>query len=176
MTLGAFIKALGFAAHAHRTQVRKGTGEPYVNHLIEVAEILARVAEVDDVEVLSAAVLHDVIEDTPVGAAEVEQQFGPRVRSLVEALTDDRELPKVERKRLQIEHMRDATNDVRRIKLADHCSNVAALPEVWPEERRREYLDWSEKVAQACSGAHPALECEYQARMKLARAKLNGDV
>jgi guanosine-3',5'-bis(diphosphate) 3'-pyrophosphohydrolase len=76
MNLSEILRALSFAAHAHRSQVRKGTGEPYVNHLIEVAELLARVGEVSDVEVLSAAVLHDVIEDTNVLAAEVEKEYG----------------------------------------------------------------------------------------------------
>jgi guanosine-3',5'-bis(diphosphate) 3'-pyrophosphohydrolase len=158
-----------FAARAHRDQRRKGTGEPYVNHLIEVAALLASVAGIEDVRVLSAAVLHDVIEDTEVTAAEIEDAFGPRVRQLVEALTDDRLLPKAERKRLQVEHMRAAEAEVRLIKLADHCSNVASLPADWPPERKREYLDWSAEVARACAGTHPALEQEHAARLERAR-------
>ena len=137
-----------------------------------MAEILARVAEVSDPEVLSAAVLHDVIEDTSVSAVEVEKEFGSRVRGLVEALSDDKSLPKMDRKRVQIEHMRGATNEVRRIKLADHCSNIAALPAAWPRDRQVEYLDWSERVAEACAGAHPALEREYRARLERSRAKV----
>lgn len=152
--------------------MRKGTGDPYVNHLIEVAEILARIAEESDTEVLSAAVLHDVIEDTSVSAAEVEKWFGPRVLKLVESLSDDKTLPQVDRKRLQIEHMHCATDEVRRIKLADLCSNVSATPADWPRNRQIEYLDWSERVAEACSGAHPALEHEYQARLKHMRILL----
>jgi guanosine-3',5'-bis(diphosphate) 3'-pyrophosphohydrolase len=166
------FSALSFAARAHRDQRRKGTGDPYINHLIEVASLLASIGGVDDVRVLSAAVLHDVIEDTPVTAVEVEQVFGARVRELVVALTDDNRLPKAERKRLQIEHMRAAEADVRLIKLADHCSNVASLPAEWPRARRREYLDWSEQVARACAGTHPALEQEHAARLERARRAL----
>jgi (p)ppGpp synthase/HD superfamily hydrolase len=175
MNFGEILRALSFAAHAHREQVRKGTGEPYVNHLIEVAEILARVAAVNDVEVLSAAILHDVLEDTSVSAAELEKEFGVRVRELVEAVTDDKRLEKADRKRLQIEHMRSANDDVRRIKLADHCSNIVAVPATWSADRQAEYLDWSERVADVCAGVHPALEREYRPRLQRARAKVAGD-
>jgi GTP diphosphokinase / guanosine-3',5'-bis(diphosphate) 3'-diphosphatase len=166
------LDALLFAARAHKDQRRKGTGEPYVNHLIEVAALLARIGGVDDVGVLSAAVLHDVIEDTAVGADEVERAFGARVRELVEAVTDDKRLPKAERKRLQIEHMRSAETAVRLIKLADHCSNVATLPADWSAARRHEYLDWSAEVVRACAGTHAGLEQEHAARLARARSEI----
>jgi guanosine-3',5'-bis(diphosphate) 3'-pyrophosphohydrolase len=163
------LRAVLFAARAHRDQRRKGSGEPYINHLIEVAAVLADIAGVDDATVLSAAVLHDVIEDTSVTAEDVEAAFGARVRALVEAVTDDERLPKAERKRLQVEHMRTAEADARLIKLADHCSNVASLPANWPPERQREYLDWSEQVARACVGTNAALEQEHASRLERAR-------
>jgi hypothetical protein len=173
--LAHIFKALSFAAHAHREQRRKGTGEPYVNHLIEVAELLTRVAGVEDVDVLRAAVLHDVIEDTGASAEELELVFGQRVRALVEALTDDKSLATPERKRLQIEHMRSAEADARLIKLADHCSNIAVLPVGWSTQQRTEYLDWSERVANVCFGTCPALDSEYRERLGRARAKLKRD-
>jgi GTP diphosphokinase / guanosine-3',5'-bis(diphosphate) 3'-diphosphatase len=175
MSSSEILRALSFAAHAHREQVRKCSGEPYVNHLIEVAEILARVAEVTDVEVLSAAILHDVLEDTSVSEGELEKQFGVRVRELVQAVSDDKSLPQAERKRLQIEHMGGAGEDVRRIKLADHCSNIVAVPATWPATRQVEYLDWSERVAEACAGANPALEEEYRTRLRRSREMAAGD-
>lgn len=64
------FRALSFAARAHRNQVRKGTGEPYINHLIDVVELLVRVAHVNDAAVLVAAALHDVIEDTSTAAGD----------------------------------------------------------------------------------------------------------
>ena len=84
------------------------------------------------------------------------------------ALTDDKQLPGAERKRLQIEHMRGAAREVRLIKLADHCSNIASLPADWPRERKREYLDWSEQVARACAGVRPRSEHEHAARLERA--------
>jgi guanosine-3',5'-bis(diphosphate) 3'-pyrophosphohydrolase len=164
--------ALALAAYAHRAQFRKGSGEPYVNHVIDVAAILTRVAHVSDADILIAALLHDVVEDTHVTAAEVEAQFGPRVRALVEALTDDKSLPKLERKRLQIEHMRTAEHDARLIKIADHCSNVATLPASWSKERRVEYVDWSIEVVRACGATHPGLEREHRERVHRARDEL----
>ena len=164
--------ALTLASYAHRTQFRKGNGEPYVNHLIDVAAILTRVASVTDADILIAALLHDVIEDTEVTAAEVESQFGPRVRALVTALTDDKSLPKLERKRLQIEHMRTAEHDAKLIKIADHCSNTATLPGCWTKQRRVEYLDWSIEVVRACGPTHSALEREHRERVERARGVL----
>jgi guanosine-3',5'-bis(diphosphate) 3'-pyrophosphohydrolase len=172
MDLGKVFEALLFAARAHREQRRKGSGDPYVNHLIEVAELLSRVAGVTDVDVLRAAVLHDVVEDTLVSPSDVERAFGARVRALVEAVTDDRYLPKDERRELQVEHMWSAEADVRMIKLADHCSNVAELPSDWSRQRQSDYLAWSERVARACSGTSPALDREYRDRVERARSRL----
>jgi guanosine-3',5'-bis(diphosphate) 3'-pyrophosphohydrolase len=166
------FEALTLAAQAHRAQTRKGSGEPYVNHLIDVAAILTRVAQVTDADILIAALLHDVIEDTEVTAAELESKFGARVRALVEALTDDKSLPRLERKRLQIEHMRSAEHDAKLIKVADHCSNVATLPGIWTKERRVEYLDWSNEVVRACGATHPGLEREHRERVERARGEL----
>jgi guanosine-3',5'-bis(diphosphate) 3'-pyrophosphohydrolase len=168
------FRALSFAAHAHSQQRRHGSGEPYVNHLIDVAELLVRVAGVEDEDLLAAAVLHDVVEDTSVCSADVELEFGPRIRALVDALTDDKALAKEDRKRLQIEHMRSATAEVRLIKLADHCSNIATLPECWGEERNAAYIRWSLQVACECAGVHEALDREYGARAARARARLGG--
>ena len=174
MQVGLILKASLFAAKAHRKQQRKGTGEPYVNHLIEVAELVVRIGGAEDPHVVAAALLHDVVEDTDVSADELEIEFGRKVRKLVVALSDDKRLPKAERKRLQIEHMLSAESDARLIKLADHCSNVADLPAIWPKERRAQYLDWSEQVAAACRGASPALELEHQRRVERMRAVLAG--
>ena len=81
-------KALAYATDAHKGQVRKYTGEPYIVHPIEVMETVRRV--MDDPEVQAAALLHDVVEDTPVSIRDIEDVFGPRVAALVSDLTDVR--------------------------------------------------------------------------------------
>jgi (p)ppGpp synthase/HD superfamily hydrolase len=82
-------KALAFAAEAHRNHRRKGASqEPYINHLIEVLDLVASV-EGDDMDVLVAALLHDVLEDTRTGYDELAAVFGERVARIVQENTDD---------------------------------------------------------------------------------------
>src|SRR5690349_13152810 len=93
----ALLTASTFAARKHRDQRRKDAeASPYINHPIEVAEILARIGGVDDVVVLQAALLHDTVEDTQTSPDELERKFGSAVRKLVEEVTDDKTLPKLE--------------------------------------------------------------------------------
>src|SRR5258706_6496950 len=104
-TVTQILKALHFAADKHRDQRRKDEeASPYINHPIEVAELLARVGGVTDLVTLQGAILHDTIEDTDTTPEELERQFGSEVRRVVEEVTDDKSLPKADRKRLQIEH------------------------------------------------------------------------
>ena len=77
-----------------------------------------------DPEVLSAAILHDTVEDTSVTLEEIEGEFGRRIRDLVAALTDDKNLPKEERKRLQVVHAPGLDPDAKMIKIADKTSNA----------------------------------------------------
>jgi len=162
-TAGNVITATHFAADKHKGQRRKDVeGTPYINHPIAVAELLTRVAGVTDVATIQAALLHDTIEDTCTTGAELETRFGKDVRQLVEELTDDKSLPSTERKRLQIKHASILSPRARLIKLADKICNLADLtqsaPVGWLVERKREYLDWAEKVVAKIRGSNPALE------------------
>uniref|UniRef100_A0A182MVS3 HD domain-containing protein n=1 Tax=Anopheles culicifacies TaxID=139723 RepID=A0A182MVS3_9DIPT len=109
--LKVYTKCVNFAAVKHRNQRRLDTDEtPYINHPIGVAYILTD-AGITDLEVLQAAILHDTVEDTDTSFEEIESLFGTNVCSIVREVTDDKSLPKQERKRLQIE--RAAVIDVR---------------------------------------------------------------
>jgi len=79
-------RAIEFATLAHRGQVRRYTGEPYIVHPVEVMEIVSTVS--DDSEVLAAALLHDTVEDTPISLQDIRYEFGDRVAGLVDQLTD----------------------------------------------------------------------------------------
>lgn len=145
--VGLLLRAVEFSAERHRGQRRKGVdASPYINHSIEVAAMLANVAGVRDLAILIAAVLHDTIEDTRTSPEELEAAFGPEVRLLVQEVTDDKTLPKAERKRLQVKHAPQLSPSAKLIKLADKVSNVRDVtdrpPSDWSVERRREYLDW----------------------------------
>jgi guanosine-3',5'-bis(diphosphate) 3'-pyrophosphohydrolase len=173
------LDALHFSALKHRHQRRKDRdASPYINHPIEVAHLLASVGGVTDVVVLVAAVLHDTIEDTRTTCEELEHRFGREVRSLVEEMTDDKRLPKEERKRLQVEHARRASHRAKLIKLGDKICNVRDVthspPADWSIERRREYLDWTEQVVAGCRGVNAALEQYYDELLRAGRAALGG--
>ncbi len=166
MTAALVLQALQFAALKHRDQRRKDEmASPYVNHLIAVANLLANVGEVTDPVTLMGGILHDTLEDTQTTPDELEATFGPAVRQVVQEVTDDKSLPKVERKRLQIEHAPHLSIHARQIKLADKISNVQDIiispPKDWPLDRRQEYLAWTEQVVAGCRGANPALEALY---------------
>ena len=172
--LAAILKALHFAATKHRDQRRKDVeASPYINHPIEVAELLAREGGVTDPVLLQAAILHDTIEDTNTTPEELDEVFGADVRGVVEEVTDDKSLPKAERKRLQIEHAPNLSARARQIKMADKISNVRGItltpPADWSLARRMEYLDWTEKVVAGCRGANAALERAYDEALREAR-------
>jgi guanosine-3',5'-bis(diphosphate) 3'-pyrophosphohydrolase len=163
---GHLLKAFRFSAGKHRNQRRKDSVKsPYINHPIDVAQLLWDVGGVRDMDVLLAAILHDTIEDTNTHPDEIRDSFGEEVLSLVLEVTDDKSLPKSERKRLQIETAPHKTPGAKLIKLADKCSNIRDLlalpPEHWSLERRQEYLLWSEKVVAGLRGTNVALEEYY---------------
>ncbi len=163
---GLVVRALAFAAAKHRNQRRKDpAASPYINHPIALVDVLVNEAGVTDPEVIAAALLHDTIEDTMTTAAELEAAFGPRVRRIVEEVTDDKDLPKEERKRLQIEHAPQLSPAARLVKLADKITNLrdvaAHPPHGWTLDRRREYFDWAKRVIDGLRGAHPALEALF---------------
>ncbi|HVN84251.1 MAG TPA: HD domain-containing protein [Candidatus Binatia bacterium] len=174
----ALLKALIFAARKHRDQRRKDAeASPYINHPIEVAEIIARIGGVDDVMVLQAALLHDTVEDTQTSPAELEREFGATVRKLVEEVTDDKTLAKQERKRLQIEHASHLSPHAKLIKLADKICNVRDVthspPKDWDERRRVAYLDWAAEVVAGCRGTNRALERHFDALLRQVQGLMN---
>jgi (p)ppGpp synthase/HD superfamily hydrolase len=160
------LKAMHFAAQKHCDQRRKGAAAwPYINHPIAVAEMLSRIGGIEDPVVLMAAILHDTIEDTGTRAEELEEHFGAAVRALVEEVTDDKSLPKAERKQKQIEHTLHLSHNAKLIKLGDKISNVIDVTHNpgtdWSIDRRLEYLDWAERVIAGCRGTNALLERRF---------------
>ncbi len=171
-------RAYHFAASWHVGQRRKGeAAEPYINHLTEVGELVAVATDGADSDLVVAAVLHDIIEDTPATAGEIATVFGPRIAALVAEVTDDKGLPKTDRKRLQVEHARHASSGAKIIKLADKISNLRSLvsspPANWRAERKVEYLRWAQLVVSGCRGASAWLEAEFDRSAIELEAKLS---
>lgn len=162
----AFAAAALYAARRHAGQVRKGAAkEPYVNHVLEVAARLAE-AHPEDEALLLGGLLHDIVEDTEGTEAEIAGLFGAEVAALVMEVTDDKSLPKPERKRLQAVHAPHRSDRAKRIKLADKASNLAAIvdsPPAWPLARKAEYLAWARQVTDPCRAASPALAAAFDA-------------
>lgn len=172
--LPGLLAALEFAAERHRDQRRKGReASPYINHPIAVARILAEVGGVSDPVLLQAAILHDTVEDTETTLEELEDRFGLEVRRVVEEVTDDKSLPKRERKRLQVEYAPQRSNRAKQLKLADKSGNLLDIahrpPEDWTRERKQEYFAWAEEVAEGCRGVNRALEAYFDEALAAAR-------
>jgi (p)ppGpp synthase/HD superfamily hydrolase len=170
-------RALNFSAERHAKQKRKGDAqEPYVNHLAEVAELVATATEGRDANLVAAAVLHDTVEDTATLPAELASIFNADVAGLVAEVTDDKRLDKAERKKLQVEHAAAISPRAKILKLADKTSNLRSLvkspPAGWSLERRREYLAWAKNVAQGLRGANPWLEARFDEAAELLERSL----
>ena len=166
--LALLLKALAFAAHKHRDQRRKDAeASPYINHPIALADVLVNEGGVTDTETLCAALLHDTVEDTATTHEELVDAFGSRIARIVAEVTDDKDLPKAERKRLQIEHAPHISREAKLVKLADKLCNLRDVaerpPAKWDLSRRREYFDWARQVVDGLRGSHPRLEAAFDA-------------
>lgn len=145
--LKGLIDAVNFACCKHRDQRRKNsTNSPYINHPVEVAHILAENG-VEDLEVLQAALLHDVLEDTDTTYEELEGRFGRKVAGVVKEVTDDKSTSKYTRKKAQLDLTQFKSLEARLVKIGDKISNTRDLksnpPEGWSELQRLGYLHWS---------------------------------
>ena len=143
-------KAALFAAKAHEGMMRKGSRIPYIYHPMEVALIVAQLT--NDPEVIAAAYLHDVLEDTSVTPEELGAAFGSRVLSFVQAESEDKSLSWKERKASTIAHLKQASYEVKILTLGDKLSNMRSTArdymvigdEIWQRfnEKHRESHRW----------------------------------
>jgi uncharacterized protein (UPF0147 family) len=161
--LRRLTKALLFAAEAHRNQRRKGAAqEPYLNHLVEVLDLLVQATDGTDTDTLIAAILHDVVEDTAASYENVAKNFGERVAEIVRENSDDMTLPKAERRRARIAGMPLKSREARLVKMADVISNLRAIavspPAGWPADRKFDYLEGCRQLIDAGRGTDAAIE------------------
>ena len=164
--MSLILKALEFAAQKHRDQRRKDkNASPYINHPIQLANVLRQEGSVADPVVIAAALLHDTVEDTETTWQELRGEFGDEIANIVLEVTDVQWLKKIVRKRLQVAKARHASHAARLVKLADKICNlrdVAARPPAsWSLERRREYFEWAKEVVDKLRGTHPGLERKF---------------
>jgi guanosine-3',5'-bis(diphosphate) 3'-pyrophosphohydrolase len=170
-------EAAELAARRHNGMARKGRGsEPYINHLAEVANLLAAATDGTDAELVAAGWLHDSIEDTETTREELAREFSERVAALVVECTDDMSLPKAERRRLQVVNASHKSLGAKLIKIADKVSNIRAriLPDPTAEERDDlvDYTDWAEQVVAGCRGGNAWLDTTFNETVAQARSSL----
>lgn len=161
--LSLIIKCTDFAAKKHSTQRRKDLQQtPYINHPIGVANILVQEGKVYDPVVILGALLHDTVEDTNTTFDEIEQEFGYTVSQVVQEVTDDKSLPKAERKSLQIQNAPKRSHRAKLIILADKLYNLRDLqenkPPSWTPERVKEYFKWAKAVVDKIRRTNSDLE------------------
>ena len=170
------LQAVRFAAEQHRDHRRKGNiAAPYINHPIAVAEQLAQAGLEDNTELLMAAVLHDVIEDTETAPEELEERFGAKVMQIVLEVSDDKNLEAKQRKIQVVHHIAGKSTEARLIKLSDLIANVYDVihhPPNWNDERKDRYFAWCNAVVDKIRGIHTGMEARFDELMAEARKTL----
>lgn len=154
-------KAAKFAIEAHGAQVRKYTGEPYWNHPMRVAEMVASTGADD--EVVAAAWLHDVVEDTDYDVIDIWREFGPRIAMMVWALTDAPHQMgnRAFRKLMDANRLRESPPEVQTIKLADLIDNTSSIVEHDPSFAVK-YLEEKRMLLRVMSDGDPVLYARAQ--------------
>jgi len=171
------LKAADAAARWHVHQRRKGAAkEPYINHLLEVASLVAEATGGKDPDLVVAALLHDAIEDCEVPKQLIADTFGANVADLVSEVTDDKKLPKEERKKIQAETAHKKSKRAKVIKLADKTSNLRALVSSpaphWSVRRKLEYIEWAREVVEGLRGINAMLEKQFDEAARAAKQSL----
>lgn len=161
MNLLMIEKARSFAIQKHEGQVRKFCGEPYHNHVFRVASLVSKFTTIP--EVITAAYLHDVVEDCNVQTEQIEYEFNMVVGSLVEELTNvytkERypELPRKERKLQEVIRIGKISSLGKLIKLADRLDNILDMKKECQDDFSY-YIKESRELLEVLRGVNPELE------------------
>ncbi len=178
LDLSDIFQAASFAARKHAGQFRKDKNRsPYITHPLAVARTLWEVGEVHDPLTLIAALLHDTVEDTDTSPDEIEAKFGTAVKDVVMEVTDDKSLPKIVRKHLQVAHAPNLSRPAKLLKLGDkivNCRDILTSPPAdWTLQRRRDYIQWAADVIAGLRGTNAVLENTFDQIAAEAEEKLN---
>ncbi len=176
--LAEILDTVIFAAEKHQGHVRKNKEHsPYITHPLLVAQTIFQIGGIQDTKILTAAILHDTIEDTDTTGEEIRERFGEDILSIVLEVTDDKSLPRMERKRLQVIHAPELSYNARILKLADKLVNCRDIltnpPEDWPTKRRQDYIQWCTDVLVRIRGTNPHLEAAFDQVMTRAEEELD---
>jgi guanosine-3',5'-bis(diphosphate) 3'-pyrophosphohydrolase len=168
-------EAAELAARCHSGMARKGRGnEPYINHLAEVANLLATATDGADAELVAAGWLHDAVEDGGTTREELARKFSERLANLVVEVTDDMTLSKSQRRRRQVIDAPHRSADAKMIKIADKISNIRARIFSAPTAEQRDdlsdYTAWAVEVVAGCRGGNAFLDKSFDEAVAQARS------
>ncbi|TFG06897.1 MAG: HD domain-containing protein [Promethearchaeota archaeon] len=151
-----YWNALNYAFIKYGDLKRKSGEIPYIIHPIRISSILRAVgfSEFDDEELMIAALLHDLVEDTDVNIDEVKEKFGDKIALIVNQLTiQDKDL-----KEEYLENLKHASRESKIIKLADRLDNLLDMPEnLWSKKRQKQYATQAKIILKNCGDAHQEL-------------------
>lgn len=173
LPMSILFDALTLAADKHQYQRRSGYDRlPYINHLLKVTDALIRIGKESDPDLLVAAILHDIIEDTDITETELALRFNPRTAAIITELTDDMSLSYQERKRRQLEGAPRLSKEARKIRITDKASNIRDLidyPVEWPLEKKQYYVTHAVEVINQIRGVNAPLEAWFDTLVAEAR-------
>lgn len=166
-----YHRAAHFAARAHHGQTIPGSDLPYLLHVTQVAAEVIGALAVEPADrpdlAVACALLHDVVEDTPVTAAEVAAEFGPDVAAGVLALSKRPDLPKDQAMADSLQRIRAQPREVWLVKLCDRIVNLGPPPHYWKPAKIAAYREEAGRIADALGEASPHLDARL--RDKIAR-------
>lgn len=171
-------RKLASEKHAH-LHLYNAARSPAIIHIAEVAAYVENHGGSE--EMIAAAWLHDIVEDTDVTLSQVEEWFGPAISSLVDGLTDPphfEPLPLEQRKPMQAERLKAKSDEVKRIKICDQLSNVLRVindpPMDWDAATQFQYIKGARDVAEICRGLNPELDRLFDNAYETACNKYEG--
>lgn len=173
------LRAADFAARAHRTDRRRGDADsPYMNHVLEVAALLAETTGGRDPLLVTAALLHDLPAKTSIPRETIEREFGREAAAVVYEAHMERGGDREDRRRTEIDAAPRMSPRARQLKLADKTSSIRGLrsapPAGWGRAEAEHYLTWAEAVAAGCAGVNPALDRAFRDAVADCRSWWNG--
>jgi (p)ppGpp synthase/HD superfamily hydrolase len=163
-------------AHLHMWNAARS---PVIIHIAEVARYVDTHGGTE--EMIAAAWLHDIVEDTDITLEYLERQFGSAISSLVDGLTDPPHfaaLPLDQRKQMQADRLRSKSNEIKIIKICDQLSNVLRVtndpPTDWSETTQFQYVQGARTVVDTCRGLNKALDQKFDEAYKTACKRYEG--
>ncbi len=170
--LNTVLDALVFAADWHNGQRRKdAVGSPIINHPIKVAQLLGTCG-ISDTTVLSAAVLHDVVNDTDATFEMLDARFGADITTLVRELTQAKGLKRDQRRQELLDASLKLSESAALIRLADKVCKledvIRSAPIGWSRQRRRDYSNWVREVTVSLRGRNTLLDARLDETLALA--------